>query len=595
MLACRCLDTCSREEDDADVVCDMESPALVVDHMGVLTSEADLPKVFPSGPKATSAQLYGLSQTGPLNGQPLKCGQILVLQQWAYGHEARPPANEVKEAWLAVYAKGFTITPAFPVTTSTPEAVPEAIEKCLLWSPFSSVERHDNPLLAESSPSQYVAMFKLTTFQWSGVVEHAFYFSTVGTSAEDERTKWIDAMASGITSVTESLFPPQHAITASPVPGVHATSTRIMAGYLLYLVEAGALCVAYCELHTYLCGESRLSMYKSEWCDSEIMAVPLSQESSTVSRKGLFCTTFLVDQHVFAARSVVERELWVRALGNIKVKLVCNAPDPTSADLAIMRRAVHDQVLVMAEDVGEAGASWVHREGPLLPELPRGPLPFSPSGDIDAGSCDEPALKPKPVLPDVHGSTLTDPGDPAGCIALGRETPVGGVAHQPAGDVMQPQEVEQSPKSADDTVSAPPQFRTRWRQQPELAVDGGGSHTAAKDAASVSCIGSDSTSHTGAVGLSLEHPVARCTTPPPAPQLTLAQLHDPAEKSDRRAGVNDDGDDALAWCLGSGMCDLRSHDGMGSEEACTPKYIASLRSLDTHATTHTVQGEKVEF
>lgn len=382
MLACHCCHSARPDEDNADVVSDMPSAAPCVDHLKVLTGEAELPHVFPCGPKVNGAQSYGLSQMGPLSGEPRRRGHVLLLQQEQASSKVNSGMNQqVSEATLTVYAKGFTI-----MSASTPETVPEADENSYSWSPFSTVERYENPLLAKITAKMKLCLFKLTTFRRQGDMDYAFYFATVGEGADEERSAWIEAIVYAIKAVTESLFPLDHTITANPVPGVHSTSTRIMAGYLLHLAEDDVVCVMYCELHTYLCGESRLSAYQNDWCDWEIMNVPLTDKSIIVQRKGFRCSAFCIDANTFAARSDIERELWLRALGNVKVKLMFDAPDPTSEDLAVMRRSVHESVLCMVETLSGDEEHRVCSKGPLLPGIPRGPLPASPIGDTDAAS-----------------------------------------------------------------------------------------------------------------------------------------------------------------------------------------------------------------
>merc|ERR1712039_774730 len=51
--------------------------------------------------------------------------------------------------------------------------------------------------------------------------------------------------------------------------------------------------------------------------------------TSTVStRKGAYCTVFGVDNHRFCARTREEKDLWLRAVSNIKVKLMFDARIP---------------------------------------------------------------------------------------------------------------------------------------------------------------------------------------------------------------------------------------------------------------------------
>lgn len=453
MLACHCCSEVLPADDDADVIGEMGSSPLQLDHIQVLTTEVELPSVFPPGPKASCAQMYALSLAGPLTGEPLKCGRVLVV---------KPSALQVTDAKLVVYPKGFTIMAAHPSTVSTPESVPEADEHSFVWSPFSAVERYTNQLLAGAVFSQGLSMFKLTTFRRAGGVHNAIFFGTTSipsSSSDEERTKWIDVITAAIGSVTESLFPLQHAITSTPVPGVRSTSSRIMAGYLLHLVHEATVAVMYFELHTYLCGECRLSAYKDEWCGWEIMSLTITAQSLLVKRQGTQCTVFCLEQNTFAARSMAEQELWLRALGNVKVKLMYDAPDPSDEELKHIRQAVNDELVNMPELPGAGVDHGTPREGPLLPAIPRRPVPWSPRGDTTdtAPEClVEAAAQPSAVRPGGATDGASQESSP--------------VASKPGtlpGSLAVPGAVDPSPKCTSPPVQKP--NMAQWRLPVEHA------------------------------------------------------------------------------------------------------------------------------
>lgn len=386
IFSCHCLRDALREgEDNANVVSDFvggKSSDLITE---ALISEADMPHLFPSGPRAHSTRTYGLAKATPLHGERKMRGRILVLQRQSQTPDGKPLGEEVIEATVSIYTNGFSITSAARSGASKiPEAVPEAEEQCFTWSPFSAVERHNNQAMSVKFAQRGLSVFKLTILRRRGI-ERSFCFATMGPDSSKERNRWMEAMASSIGAVTASLFPP-HGITAKPVPGVHSTSTRILAGYLLHMMQDDVVSVIYCELHTYLCGESRLSVYKGEWCDWEMMSIRFTQDAVVTSRKGVRCTVFSVDRSTFAARSPEERELWLRALGNVKVKLMFDAPDPTGEDLEVIRKSVQDQIVSMEDrhfHKQSDAMDEARKTRPLLPELPRGPLPVAPGGDED--------------------------------------------------------------------------------------------------------------------------------------------------------------------------------------------------------------------
>merc|ERR1712217_9049 len=215
------------------------------------------------------------------------------------------------------------------------------------------------------------AVFKLTVFR-KEAPDRCYYFATTGQKAYQERDQWVDNMMTSIGNVTMSLFPP-HAITVHPIPEVATTRTRIMAGYLLQSGGGDSVSLLYCELHAYSGGQARLAVYKDEWCQQEVSSVHLADTSTVSTRKGAYCTVFGVDNHRFCARTREEKDLWLRAVSNIKVKLMFDAPDPTDEELGVFRAAVHERIEEL-EDAGEPATD------PLLTSVARIPL-MSPRGD----------------------------------------------------------------------------------------------------------------------------------------------------------------------------------------------------------------------
>lgn len=413
MLSCHCLASVDAPHgDDASVISEFGRGKESDYFAEVLTSEATYDNVFPSGPRTHTAQTYGLSKD-MLTGHRMMRGRILVLQRQSQGPDGKPIGEEVVEATVAIYADGFSIASLPQAGTATPEAVPEAEEQCFLWSPFSAVERHNNQAMVHKFSQWGLSVFKLTILRCRRGVDRSFYFATIGPDSVKERNRWMDAMACAIGSVAASLFPP-HAITANPVPGVRSTQTRILAGHLLYLTHDDVVSVVYCELHTYLCGESRLSLYRGEWCDWEIMTIRFMADSVVTSRSGQRCTVFTVDRNAFAARTPDERELWLRALGNIKVKLMFDAPDPTDEDLEVMRQSVQEQIVTISDRSAAEVADECAIFQPMLPQLPRGPLPVSPAGDAD------PASVQNEEQPDAVGPSPSFGGR---CLSASRLTP----------------------------------------------------------------------------------------------------------------------------------------------------------------------------
>ena len=68
------------------------------------------------------------------------------------------------------------------------------------------------------------------------------------------------------------------------------------------------------------------AMYKDQWCDSQVGCLSFGKTAIVSTRKGEFCSVFGIDSHRFCARTEAEKELWLRAVSNIKVKLMFEAP-----------------------------------------------------------------------------------------------------------------------------------------------------------------------------------------------------------------------------------------------------------------------------
>mmetsp|Transcript_61642 Transcript_61642/g.198561 ORF Transcript_61642/g.198561 Transcript_61642/m.198561 type:complete len:488 (-) Transcript_61642:10-1473(-) len=307
---------------------------------------------LPVGPRERMVPTYATAEDERLQGEPLYSGNILQLTL----------GESIHEMQLALHVNGFSLTPCDTIARGTPRPISRA------WSPFSLVEKCQVKTMQHSA---YWAVFKLTVFRKEGQ-DRCYYFATTGCDAYKERDRWVLEMVTAIGNVTMSLFPP-HAITVDPLPGVATTSTRIMAGYLLQSGTADNVCLFYCELHAYSHGEARLAVYHDEWCEQEVSSVQLADSSTVSTRKGAYCTVFGVDQHRFCARTKEEKDLWLRAVSNVKVKLMFDAPDPTDEELQMFRAAVHERVGELQEKQGTT-------LDPLLAPVQRAP-PMSPRGD----------------------------------------------------------------------------------------------------------------------------------------------------------------------------------------------------------------------
>lgn len=314
-----------------------------------------LPRQLHFGPRKP-APTYPV-QDSKLVGSALMTNKILFLSQ----------GQEIQEGMLSLYLNGFHVL------------VEDAEGASSTWSPFSVVEKCG---MKNSEESDF-AVFKLTVGLDSN--EQTYYFGTCGEDASKRRETWVSEISSGIQVVTASLFPP-HAMSVAPVSGNSATNLRIMAGYLLCLT-GDVMILYYCELHAYNRGNALLAIYDDHLCDRLVKTLHLTDQTVVSSRKGC-SAVFGVGNLRFGARSTQEKDLWLRAVGNIKVKLMFEAPDPTSHELAIFRTAVLDRINSLKEEH--------YQIDPLLPAVHRVPQPAMVVGDMCAVSLEHSAEASSP-------------------------------------------------------------------------------------------------------------------------------------------------------------------------------------------------------
>lgn len=315
---------------------------------------------LPVGPQDRTVPTFRTADSEvTLQGEPLYVGRILQLTL----------GQSIHDMTLAMHANGFSL-----ISSSPEPGEPATLTRA--WSPFSLVEKCQVKTMTHSS---YWAVFKLTVFRQEGH-DRCFYFASTGDQAAQERDEWVERMSHIIGAVTISLFP-AHAIAVMPVPGVAATSSRIMAGYLLMSLAQDQVQLLYSELCAYSQREARFTTYRDEWCDKEVFSMIILDSTTVSTRKGTYCTIFGLDQYRFCARTAEEKELWLRAVSNIKVKLMFEAPDPSPEELEIFRAAVQDRVrLVAKQNVHLVTSAKRPGEKPLLSEVVRLP-PHKPLGD----------------------------------------------------------------------------------------------------------------------------------------------------------------------------------------------------------------------
>lgn len=349
--------------------------------MGPADQFADtMDEVFlPAGPRDSCVRTYAVREDDPMRGRPICTGTLLYLR---YGKSA-------VDVLMSVHTNGFSLMPVKPKSpksetgTGTPDSSVQGtdgdLDFSMAWSPFSRLERC--PRRSRTHGPDW-SLFRLTVVKHAeGEVRHDF--ATTGESSVEERDQWLSLIWNTISALTMSLFPP-HAIIVRPLPNIESTSTRIMAGYLLLCEAANGVSLLYCELRSFSHGESSFAIYRDECCEHEVVALQLKETTIICTCNGLYCNMFGIGVVRFCARTSEEKELWIRAVMNVKTKIMFDAPDPTSDELAAFRESVRERLGGIPD--ANKDASLESASGPgvgaMLPLKPRPPIPCSPQGDV---------------------------------------------------------------------------------------------------------------------------------------------------------------------------------------------------------------------
>lgn len=279
---------------------------------------------FGSGRLPRALLSFDASMDQPVEGRLLRQGSLLMLDG----------ADNAMKPWtVLLFSNGF-----YAVSQSGAGREPEERGPGMhsfAWSPFAEVRELAADPEDRSCPFRTTSAFALYLFGQN----MGFVFATWGKSASKERQLWVSAMAEALHTFTHSLFPP-FAISAFPLPEAPSTRTRILAGYLLRGHSGGAVSVPYCELHAHCHHSALFAMYEEESCERLDGSLVMTALTRIGDPRGSSCPCFVLDTLDFCARTVREKQLWLRALQNVKVKLDNEAPDPSSEDLLHWRHSV---------------------------------------------------------------------------------------------------------------------------------------------------------------------------------------------------------------------------------------------------------------
>eukprot|EP00747_Dinoflagellata_sp_TGD_P214666 gnl/TRDRNA2_/TRDRNA2_87492_c1_seq1.p1 gnl/TRDRNA2_/TRDRNA2_87492_c1~~gnl/TRDRNA2_/TRDRNA2_87492_c1_seq1.p1 ORF type:complete len:424 (-),score=65.10 gnl/TRDRNA2_/TRDRNA2_87492_c1_seq1:44-1126(-) len=124
-----------------------------------------------------------------------------------------------------------------------------------------------------------------------------------------------------------------------------------MAGYLLRFDQEDVgnhfVSVVYCELHANCKDSALLKFYQHESCQQVVADFAITDKSQIKDAVGFLSSCFNVAGHQFCARSPEEKEVWIRVLMNLKVKILNAAPEPQETDLNWWREAILERILDM--------------------------------------------------------------------------------------------------------------------------------------------------------------------------------------------------------------------------------------------------------
>jgi len=275
--------------------------------------------------------------------------------------------EEVVEITLSVHVNGFVFQH-------------DGQQYSFVFSPFALVRI----CKFQAITSQGIDLSEFRCFKVSMFTQGAcFYFGVSEANnegrAEEIRSRWVTDISKALRLVTASLFPAFH-IACDPLMTVPVTRGRIMAGYLVHHDDASVSSVLYCELHPQSEDQARMIIYENELCKEPLRAIYISERSSCCEKIGISCSCFTVEEHLFSARSIAERKLWLRAISNIKVKVQNKAPRPEEEELQQYRAAIREHVRQIGCNEPQAATDALLRRHAHTSDFPAPPEGYSEDG-----------------------------------------------------------------------------------------------------------------------------------------------------------------------------------------------------------------------
>ncbi|OLP91141.1 hypothetical protein AK812_SmicGene27181 [Symbiodinium microadriaticum] len=266
---------------------------------------------------------YKVVSTATLHEPALRTGSVWYLQAQPGDESA---LQRVVQVTLSIHINGIGI-----------RQVDECSTTSLAWSPFSLVQacRLHSVEADESLPGS--RLFKIVDFHNA----KSLLFAVSGPDCEQERAKWVAAAARALRMMTVSLFP-VHRLVTEPVPNLEWTKTRLLAGYML-LFDRSGLTTVFCELHAPVEDAAGFIAYEDHSCSALVARLTIDSICHISERLGVDCSCFTLNDQNFAARSVAEKTLWLRAISNVKVKLRHAIMPTSNLEMRHYRAAIAEQ------------------------------------------------------------------------------------------------------------------------------------------------------------------------------------------------------------------------------------------------------------
>eukprot|EP00928_Gymnodinium_smaydae_P076632 TRINITY_DN5967_c0_g1_i1.p1 TRINITY_DN5967_c0_g1~~TRINITY_DN5967_c0_g1_i1.p1 ORF type:complete len:453 (-),score=94.90 TRINITY_DN5967_c0_g1_i1:116-1474(-) len=284
--------------------------------------------------------LYSSSPSQPLVGGVLRRGRAWLLTE-------EGGVESAQGGWLSLYPNGLAFdVEATPNTPSAPSRATEA-----LLAPFTFVRpvaKHSTALQAAISPNHHTKIFAATFFLKGRTL-------LFGVSAETETQAttvcmhWVRDVACAIRWVSESLFVHGSCFQVSPgfaAVGGGPGAFRLMASYLLLSDEhSEKVRVVYAELHAPRTGKAWMLLHETSSPNSiPWQEVVIDARTPCFEKVGHDSSIFCIGSLQLSARTVFERQLWLRAVANLKVKLQSKGPDPRPDELMVWREAINEHI-----------------------------------------------------------------------------------------------------------------------------------------------------------------------------------------------------------------------------------------------------------